>query len=330
MSSPKDLILLAMAMVTTGMVMTGPCLAEDWPVRPVTMVVTFAAGSGDDLLARIISPRLSQLLGQQVVIENVGGAGGMTGANRVARALPDGYQFVLGGTGTFAANQTLYKHPAYDALMDFKPVVLIAEQPLALIVRKDLPIGNFHEFMSYAKANQTTMQFGSGGAGSATHLACVLLNSAIGIDVTHVPYRSAAIALQDLLAGRLDYLCPIVSTAISQMRGHQVKPLAVLSKGRTSIFPNLASAHEQGLSNFDAYIWNGIFLPRDAPAETASKLHDATVMAMDDPAVLERVKEMGGAIVGPERRSPAYLRQFVDSEIKKWGTPIKASGVSMD
>lgn len=321
----REFTVVAMLMVVTGV-----SLAQDWPARPVTMVVTFAAGSGDDLLARIVSPRLSQLLGQQVIIENVGGAGGMTGTNRVAKALPDGYQFVLGGTGTFAANQTLYKHPAYDAVMDFKPVVLIAEQPLALVVRKDLPAGNFYEFISYAKANQTTMQFGSGGAGSATHLACVLLNSAIGINVTHVPYRSAAIALQDLIAGRLDYLCPIVSTAISQMRGNQVKPVAVLSKGRTPVLPNLASAHEQGLSNFDAYIWNGIFLPKDAPAEIANKLHDATVMTMEDTGVQERVKETGGAMVGPERRSPEYLHQFVASEIRKWGTPIKESGVSMD
>jgi tripartite-type tricarboxylate transporter receptor subunit TctC len=310
--------------------MAGPGLTEEWPVRPVTMVVTFAAGSGDDLLARIISPRLSQALGQQVVIENVGGAGGMTGASRVAKSPPDGYQFVLGGTGTFAANQTLYRHPAYDALADFKPVVLVAEQPMVLVVRKDLPVGNLAEFVSYAKANRTTMQFGSGGAGSATHLACVLLNSAIGINVTHVPYRSAAIALSDLMAGRLDYSCPIVSTAISQIRANQVKAVAVLSKARTAVLPELASAHEQGLPNFDAYIWNGIFLPKEAPAETAGKLHDATVAAMNDSGVQERVSEMGGAIVAPERRSPAYLHQFVESEIKKWAGPIKESGISMD
>jgi tripartite-type tricarboxylate transporter receptor subunit TctC len=144
--------------------------AENWPARPVTLVVTFAAGSGDDLLARILSPRLSELLGQQVIIENVGGAGGMNGANRVAKASPDGYQIVLGGTGTFAANQTLYKNPVYNALTDFKPVVLIAEQPMALIVRKDFPAGNLQEFIAYTKTHQAQMQFGSGGPGSATHL----------------------------------------------------------------------------------------------------------------------------------------------------------------
>jgi len=310
--------------------MTAPGLAQSWPTRPVTMVVTFAAGSGDDLLARIISPRLSELLGQQVIIENVGGAGGMNGANRVAKAAPDGYQFVLGGTGTFAANQTLYKHPLYNAVTDFKPVVLIAQQPMALIVRKDLPADSLQEFVAYTKANQAKMQYGSGGAGSATHLACVLLNSAMGVDVTHVPYRSAAIAIGDMIGGRLDYVCPITSTAISQIEGKQVKPIAILSKSRTPILPNLASAHEQGLADFDAYIWNGIFLPKNTPAAIAERLHHATVAAMNTAAVQERIKEMGGAVVTPEHRSPEYLQQFVESEIKKWAAPIKASGISMD
>src|SRR5438552_10094853 len=187
--------------------------AQDWPNRPVTMVVTFTAGSGDDLLARILSPALSDFLGQQVIIENVGGAGGMNGANRVAKAAPDGYQFVLGGTGTFAANQTLYKHPLYNAATDFTPVALIVEQPMLLIVRKDLPVGNLQEFIAYARTNQGRMQFGSGGVGSATHLACVLLNSAIGVNITHVPHRAAAQATQDLIGGRLDYACAIAATA---------------------------------------------------------------------------------------------------------------------
>jgi tripartite-type tricarboxylate transporter receptor subunit TctC len=310
--------------------MTASVPAQNWPARPVTMVVTFAAGSGDDLLARIVGPRLSEFLGQQVVIENVGGAGGMNGANRVAKAAPDGYQFVLGGTGTFAANQTLYRSPLYDAATDFKPVVLVAQQPMALIARPDLPVANLKDFIAYTKANQSKMQFGSGGAGSATHLACVLLDSAIGVTVTHVPYRSAAISIQDMIGGRLDYVCPITSTAISQIASKQVKPIAILSKSRTAILPELATADEQGLAGFDAYIWNGIFLPRDTPAAIVEKLHDAAVSAMETPAVRERITGMGGVVVAPERRSPEYLRQFVDDEIKKWAAPIKASGISMD
>jgi tripartite-type tricarboxylate transporter receptor subunit TctC len=157
--------------------------AQSWPTRPVTMVVSFAAGSGDDVLGRIIAARLSGVLGQQVIVENVGGAGGMNGVSRVAKAAPDGYQFVLGGTGTFAANQTLYKAPLYNAATDFTPVALIAETPMLLITHKNLPVSNLQGFITYAKANQLRMQYGSGGPGSATHLACVLLNAAIGVNV---------------------------------------------------------------------------------------------------------------------------------------------------
>jgi tripartite-type tricarboxylate transporter receptor subunit TctC len=325
MSNARMIAVAAALFATAGAVQ-----AQEWPTRPVTLVVTFAAVSGDDLVARSIAPRISELLGQQMVIENVGGAGGMTGASRVAKAAPDGYQIVLGGTGTFAANQTLYKQPLYNAVTDFKPVVLIAEQPMALIARKELPIDNLKDFIAYAKANQAKMQFGSGGPGSATHLACVLLNSAIGVNVTHVPYRSTALAFQDVIGGRLDYACPITGTAISIIESRQVKAPAILSKNRTSILPNLATAQEQGLANFDAYIWNGMFLPKDTPDAIARKLHDATVEAMNTPAVQERIKEMGGSVVAPERRSPEYLKRFVADEIAKWAAPIKASGISMD
>jgi tripartite-type tricarboxylate transporter receptor subunit TctC len=172
--------------------------AQGWPIRPVTMVVPLAAGSGIDVLGRILAPRLSELLGQQVIVENVSGAGGMTGAPRVARAAPDGYQLLLGGTGTHALNQTLYRHPLYNAAAEFAPVVLVAEQPIVLIARKELPADNLQEFITYAKANQGRMQYGSAGAGSAAHLSCVLLNAAIGINVTHVPYRGGGPAMQDL------------------------------------------------------------------------------------------------------------------------------------
>jgi tripartite-type tricarboxylate transporter receptor subunit TctC len=322
---------LRVAAVAAGLLATaGAVHAQEWPTRPVTLVVTFAAGSGDDLVARSIAPRLSELLGQQVVIENVGGAGGMTGTSRVAKAAPVGYQIVLGGTGTFAANQTLYKQPLYNAVTDFKPVVLIAEQPMVLIARKELPVDNLKEFIAYAKANQAKMQFGSGGPGSATHLACVLLNSTIGVNITHVPYRSAALAFQDVIGGRIDYVCPITGTAISVIESKQVKALAILSKNRTPILPNLATADEQGLANFDAYIWNGMFLPKDTPDAIAKKLHDVTVEAMNTPAIQERIKEIGGSVVAPERRSPEYLKRFVEEEIAKWAAPIKASGISMD
>ena len=176
---------IALALVQNAFVPV-PSVAQDWPTRPVTMVVPFAAGGASDVIGRILSPHLSEILRQQVIIENIGGAGGMIGAQRVAKAAPDGYQFVLGNAGTHAQNQTLYKHPLYNAATDFAPVALIAEQPIVLIARKDLPANNLQEFIAYAKANQAKMQYGSAGAGTAVHLACALLNAAIGVDVTHV------------------------------------------------------------------------------------------------------------------------------------------------
>jgi len=307
--------------------LTQTTLAQNWPTRPVTMVVPYPAGAGVDVLGRILSPRLSEQLGQQVIVENIGGTGGMAGSARVARAAPDGYTFVLGNTGTHAQNQTLYKNPLYNAATDFAPVVLIAETPQVLVARKNLAADTLPAFIAYAKANQARMQYGSAGAGSPGHLTCMLFNAASGIGVTHIPYRGAAPAMQDLIAGRIDYLCTIASTVIPQLEGRTIKAIAVLSRDRSSSVPALASAHEQGLANFDASTWLGFFLPKSTPAPIVQKLHDATVAAMNMPAVQQRLKDTGNDVVAPERRSPAYLQKLVESEIAKWAAPIKAAGV---
>jgi tripartite-type tricarboxylate transporter receptor subunit TctC len=308
----------------------GPAVAQEWPSRPVTLVVPFAAGGPIDTIGRILATRLAELLGQQVIVENVGGAGGMTGTARVAKATPDGYQVVLGNVGTHAGNQTLYRHPLYNAATDFAPVILVVELPLVLVARKDLPADDLPGFLAYAKANQATMQFGSGGAGSATHLACALLNAAAGIEVTHVPYRGGAPAMQDLIAGRIDYLCVDTPVALPQIESKTVKPIAVLTRGRSPSLPALAPAHEQGLADFAATNWAGLFLPKDTPAPIIAKLDDATVAAMDTPSVQAQMKKVGADLVAPERRSPAYLQRFVETEIEKWAGPIKASGLRAD
>jgi tripartite-type tricarboxylate transporter receptor subunit TctC len=307
-----------------------PAFAQNWPARPMTMVVPFAAGSSSDVVGRIIAPRLSELLGQQVVIENVGGAGGMTGANRVAKAAPDGYQFVLGTGGTHATSQTLYRNPLYNAGTDFAPVALIVEQTIVLVARKDLRADNLQEFATYAKGQQAKMQYGSPGTGSAPHLACVLLNAALGISITHVPYRGGPPAIQDLMAGRIDYACLSGTVAIPQIESQAVKALAILTKDRSPSLPALASAHEQGLSNFHASTWYAVFLPKRTPAPIVEKLHGAVVATMDTPAVQARLKETGTDLVAPDRRSPEYLAKFVVSEIDRWAAAIKTAGVGLD
>lgn len=313
-----------------ALLLIGPASAESWPTHPVIMVVPFAAGGPTDVVGRIVAQRLSEILGQQVVVEDVGGAGGMTGAQRVAQARPDGYQVLLGTVGTHAYNQTLYKHPLYSATRDFRPVILIAEQPLVLITRKDFPANSLQEFAAYLRNNASKLTFGSGGAGSATHLGCVLLNSAIGVSVEHVPYRGSAPALEDLAAGRIDYLCDAVSSSLPQIQAHAVKPLALLARNRSPVLPYVPTAAEQGFTGFEANNWIGLFLPAHSPDEVVRRLHDATVEAMKTPAMQARLQAIGTDLVAPERTSSEYFKNFVASEIEKWSTPIKASGLSID
>jgi tripartite-type tricarboxylate transporter receptor subunit TctC len=324
------MIRAALATLTSLLALCASAAAQEYPTRPVTMVIPFAAGGPQDTIGRVVGQRMSEALGQQVVIENVGGAGGMTGSKRVADAAPDGYTFVLGSVGTHAQNQTLYKKPAYHVVEDFTPVAFIAETPIALIVRKDLPVKDLQEFIAYAKANQAKMQFGSAGAGSATHLGCVVLNSAIGVDITHVPYRGTGPAMQDLQGGRIDYLCEIINTAKPQIDGGTVKGIAIMTKERSPVLPNLPTAAEQGVKNLEAYTWSAVFLPKGTPDPIVKKLNAAIVQAVKTPSVRERLQTMGAQVAPDNELTPEYLGKFVRSEIEKWAVPIKASGVTAD
>jgi tripartite-type tricarboxylate transporter receptor subunit TctC len=325
----RVLLIVTMAIaVTFGGSATQRAAAQSWPNRPLTMVVPLAAGGAGDVLARILASRLSELLGQQVIVENVGGAGGMMGASRVAKAAPDGYQFLYGNVGTHAASQTLYEKPLYNAATDFAPVALISEAPIVLIARRDYPANNLQEFISYAKANQAKLQYGSAGVGSAAHLACALLNAAIGVEITHVPYRGGNPAIQDLIAGRTDYQCALPTDAIPQIESKTVKAISILSLDRSPTLPTLASAHEQGLTNFTAPVWNAFFFPKGTPEAIVRHLNEATVATLETPGVQRKLQDMGATAVAPARRSPEYLRHFVESEITKWAAVIKAAGIS--
>jgi tripartite-type tricarboxylate transporter receptor subunit TctC len=262
---------------------TATATAQGFPTKPLAMIIPFAAGGPTDVLGRVVAQRMGEILGQQVIVENIGGAGGMTGSKRVADASPDGYTFVLGTVGTHAQGQSLYKKPLYNAMTDFTPVALLAEVPIVLITRKDLPVSNLGEFIAYAKANHAKMQYGSAGAGSATHLGCVLLNHVIGVDITHVPYRGTGPAMGDLQGGRIDYLCEIVTTAKPQIDGGTVKAIAIMTKERSKALPNVPTALEQG-TELEAYTWNAIFLPKGAPQPVVKKLNDAAVETIKTPA----------------------------------------------
>jgi putative tricarboxylic transport membrane protein len=304
--------------------------AQDWPARPVTLLVPFAAGGPVDVGGRILAQRLGEILGRQIVVENVGGAGGATGASRVAKAPPDGYQVLLGNIATQAFSQSLHRKPPYDAVNDFAPVGLTVEQPRLLVVRKDLPANTLPEFIAYAKANAATLKYGSAGAGSAAHVACMLLNSIIGVDITHVPYRATSLAMQDIAAGRVDYICDVISGALPLVQSQAVKPIAYLSLKRSSVLPQIASAHEQGLADFDTSSWHGMFFPAGTPDAIVRRLNAALGETLDTATVRERLEALGATVVAAERRSPEYLASFLAREIEKWAGPIKAAGASTD
>jgi tripartite-type tricarboxylate transporter receptor subunit TctC len=305
----------------------GAAPAQEWPSRPMTLVVPFAAGGGVDLSARIQAQRMSELLGQTIIVENVGAAAGMAGGQRVAKAPPDGYTFLIGNTGTHAYNQSLYKKPLYNAVEEFTPVGLVSESPRILLARNDLPAKNLREFVAYVKANQKTMQFGSAGVGSGTHLPCVLLNSAMKVNVTHVPYRGEGPVMQDLIGGRIDYMCATIQSGAQQAREGTVKGVAVMSAKRVPIIKDLATTGEQGLAGVEASVWNGFFLPKGTPDPIVRKLNKAMSETVDDAAIRGRLEELGLEILPPEKRTPEYLARFLPEEIERWGKVIRAAGI---
>jgi tripartite-type tricarboxylate transporter receptor subunit TctC len=305
-------------------------VAQNYPTRPITMVVPYAAGGSFDVIGRLVGARMSATLGQPIIIENTTGGGGIIGTKRVANAVPDGYVFLLGSIGTHAYNQTIYRKRRYDAVADFAPVALFAEQPMVLLTRKDFPAGNLQEFIAYVKSNSDKVKFGSAGVGSSTHLGCAVLNARIGVATTHVPYRGGGPAAQDLTAGQIDYVCLNIGGAAPLVAGGLVKAIAVLSRARAPLVPTLRTAEEQGLSDLDVNTWNAFFLPKGTPEAIVRRLNEACSEAIDNPAVQARFHDLGITAVAPARRSPDYLAKFVVEEIEKWAAPIKASRLQVD
>ena len=321
----------AFGAVLAGLVaLSDSAFAQGYPNRPITMIIPFAAGGPTDVLGRIVGARMSELLGQQLVIENVGGAGGMTGSKRVADAKPDGYTIGIGTVGTHAQGQTLYKRPLYNSQTDFQPVALLAQVPILLTVRKDLPAKDLKEFVAYAKANQDKMQFGSAGAGSATHLGCVLLNYLMGTNIVHVPFKGTGPAMAELQSGRIDFMCEISSTAKAHVDAGSIRALTIMNMTRSPALPNLPSSSEQGMKELVAYTWNAIFAPKGLPKDVLDKLNKAAVDAVNTPAVKEKLAGLGAEVATSNQTTPEYLAKLVKDETEKWAVPIKASGVSVE
>jgi tripartite-type tricarboxylate transporter receptor subunit TctC len=319
-----------LALAATAWPAAAQAQTQDYPSRTITIVVPFAAGGAFDSVGRIISARMQEIAGQPVVVENVGGAGGTVGVKRVIAAEPDGYTVLLGTIGTHAYNQTIYKKRRYDAVADFTPVTLWSEQPMVLVGRKDLPADTLAQFIKLLNGNPDKMQYGSAGVGSTTHLGCALVTSRIGAKVAHVAYRGGGPAMNDLLGGQIDYFCGNLGGYAPLIQSRQVKALALLSRDRSPLMPELATAHEQGLADLDVVTWTAFFLPKGAPKAIVDKLIAITHAAMDTPAIKTRMLEIGVTGVAPARRTPEYLAKFVVDETARWEGPIKDAGLQVD
>lgn len=306
-----------------------PPASPSWPTRPVTLVVAYAAGGPVDTLARIIAARMSELLSQQIVVENVGGAGGMVGSARVAKAAPDGYTILFASSGAMAQIPNLYKRPAYNPVTDFSPIALLTDSPRVLIARPDLPAKDYAEFVAWVKSHPN-VRYGSSGVGAGGHVCALLLESAYGVKMTHIPYRGAGPAMQDLLGGRLDFMAEQVSTAAPLIAAGTVKAFAVLGPDRLPAFGQLPAAPDIGLPDLDCGSWSALMAPKGTPEPIIRKLAEVGNEAIESPAVRARFSDIGVVVVAKNRRTTEYLADFVPKEIARWAAPIAASGAAVE
>ena len=310
--------------------LTGTISAQDWPSRVITMIIPFAPGGGVDASGRIQAQRMGELLGQTIIVENVGAAAGTVGSLRVAKANPDGYTMLMGNSGTHAYSQGLRKNPPYNSVTDFAPVGLVTESPRILLARKDLPVNNLQEFVAYVKKNQDKMQFGSAGVGSGTHLPCELLNATLGVKVTHVPFKGAGPVMQELIAGRIDYFCDTIQTGAAQAKAGSVKGIAVMSPRRVPIIADLATTGEQGLAGVEATVWNGFFFPKGTPDAIVRRTNKAMNTAIEDPAMRKRLEELGLEILPAEQRTPEYLAKYLAEDVARWKKVVISAGIPVE
>ena len=298
-------------------------ISEEWPTRPVKLVVPFAAVGPTDALSRILVDRLSQELQGTFVIEYASGAGGMIGANRVASAAPDGYTLLMGSNTNFVLNQLIYREPLVDGAKDFSFVSLIAEIPRILIVRKGLQIENLEQFISYARLNAGRLQYGSAGIGSASHVCGLLIEKIIERKIAHVPYRGASLAIQDLLAGHIDYIPDQILTSIGLIEARQVNGVAILGPERTRTLPYISTSEEQGFDNLDCRSWSGLAFPRGTPSRIIEKLNNALAKIVDEPSILTIYANSGALPISKSRRGAEYFHAHVQTEIARWRRIVK-------
>jgi tripartite-type tricarboxylate transporter receptor subunit TctC len=301
--------------------------AQSYPNRSITVIVPFPAGGPSDVVARIVTERMGRTLGQQMVIENVGGAGGTLGSARVAAAEPDGYTLLAGSMGSHVAAPVLTPNVKYDSERDFEPIGLTAHAPAVIVARKDFPAENVNDFVAYLKENGDKLKQAHGGIGASSHMACLLFNQALGIRPTSVAYRGTAPAMNDLVGGHVDFLCEQSVSVAQQINAGAVKAYVVSANQRLATLPDIPSAKEAGI-NYQMSIWAGIFAPKGTPKETIAKLAAALDKALDDPLVRKRLAELGGSIPAKQERTPLSFARLVKAEIARWSPILKAASLT--
>lgn len=302
-------------------------MAQAYPSKPITVIVPFAAGGPTDALARILCQRMGEALGQQMIVENVGGAGGTIGVAKVARAAPDGYTLSFTHMGTLAVNIALYKSLPYDSQKDFEPVGMGGTNPMVLVTRKDLPAKTFPEFLAYVKANEKKVQYGMAGIGAASHLGGLMLNSMMKVDVLEIPYKGTGPALNDLVSGQFDYMVDQAVNVLPQIQSGNIKALGVSTLKRLPQLPDVPTIDEAGLKGYEVTIWNGFFAPKGTSKEIISKLNQALVTALTDEKVKIRLTELAVDLPTGQETTPEALGAQLKSSIDKWVPAVRAAGV---
>jgi tripartite-type tricarboxylate transporter receptor subunit TctC len=318
---------MLMAALVASLALPASAMAQAYPSKPITVIVPFAAGGPTDALARVLGQRMGETLGHQLIIENVGGAGGTIGVNKAAKAAPDGYTLLFTHMGTLAVNIALYKSLPYDSLKDLDPIGLGGTNPMVLVVKKDLPAKNFTEFMAYVRANQKTVQYGMAGIGSASHLGGLMLNSMMRVEVLEIPYKGTGPALNDLVSGQFDYMVDQAVNVLAQIQAGNIRALGVSTKKRLPQLPDVPTIDASGLPGYEVTIWNGFFAPAGTPKEIITKVNQALLATLADPSVVKRLTELAVDLPTPQEATPEALTAQLKASIDLWVPAVKAAGI---
>jgi tripartite-type tricarboxylate transporter receptor subunit TctC len=319
--------LTAAVLVGAALGLAAPSQAQQFPTRPVTVIVPFAAGGPTDVIARIVGDHMGKTLGQQVIVENVVGAGGTTGITKASQAANDGYTIMMGHMGTHGAAPALYKGLKYNPTQDFEPIGIASGTPIVVVARKDYPAKDLKEFVAKIKADGDKVNEGHAGVGSVSFTTCTMFNVMAGAKPTRVPYSGTGPVVNDMLAGKLDYACDQIVSVSQQVQGGGIKAYAIATDKRSDAIPNVPTSTEAGMPDFKVSAWNALFAPKGTPKAVVAKLEDALNKALSDAATRKRLLDLGGVIPEGKERGGAHLAQFVKSEVDRWGKVIKAGGV---